>query len=156
MSLFPELFRQNQSSPFRDLARVQRELDRAFESWFERPAALKTGDVTGVASWTPPCEIYETESGYELSAELPGVRKEDIKVDIEDNRVSFSAEKKSEKRDARTHVSEFSYGTFSRSFTLPQEINLERSGASFENGVLKINLTKATESAPKARTLTVK
>jgi HSP20 family protein len=159
MATFPELFRSN-TNPFRELSRVQREMDRIFDGFYERP--FKTGDVSLASSnWAPPCEIHETATAYELRAEMPGIRKEDIKIDIEENRVSFAAEKRSQRngeaaKDAKTHFSEFSYGSFSRSFSLPQSIDLEKSGAAFDHGVLTITLTKAAPPAAKTRTLTVK
>ncbi len=159
MATFPELFRSN-TNPFRELSRVQRDMDRIFDGFYERP--LKTGDVSlATSNWAPPCEIHETATAYELRAEMPGIRKEDIKIDIEENRVSFAAEKRSHRngetgKDTKTHFSEFSYGSFSRSFSLPQSIDLEKSGAAFDHGVLTITLTKAAPPAAKTRTLAVK
>ena len=158
MANLPELFRTN-TNPFRELARVQREMDRLFDGFYERP--YKGGDLTTAQNtWAPPCEIHESQNAYELRAEMPGIRKEDIKIDIEENRVSFSAEKKSQwksdTKDAKTHFSELSYGSFSRTFTLPQAVDLEKSGAAFDHGVLTITLTKAAPPAAKSRTLAVK
>lgn len=112
-------------------------------------------------NWSPPCEVRETPNAYELRAELPGTRKEDISIDIDENRVSFSAEKRNRRtqdasREGKTHFSEFSYGSYSRSLTLPQTIDLEKSGAAFDHGVLTITLTKAAPPAAKARTLAIK
>ncbi len=91
----------------------------------------------------------------------PSWAEENIKVDIEENRVSFSAEKRNSRtqdasKESKTHFSEFSYGSYSRSFTLPQTIDLEKSGAAFDDGVLTITLTKAAPPAAKARTLAIK
>lgn len=158
MANLPELFRTN-TNPFRELARVQREMDRLFDGFYDKPYRNTEAAATAGA-WAPPCEIHENQNSYELRAEMPGIRKEDIKIDIEENRVSFSAEKKaqwkSDNRDSKTHFSELSYGSFSRTFTLPQAVDLEKSGAAFDHGVLTITLTKASPPAAKSRTLAVK
>lgn len=161
MANLPEFFRSHTpGNPFRDLARVQREMDRIFDGFYDRPfKGTETAMTAG--NWSPPCEVHETPNAYELRAELPGIRKEDIKVDIEENRVSFSAEKRNTRtqdasKENKTHFSEFSYGSYSRTFTLPQSIDLEKSGAAFDHGVLSITLTKAAPPAAKARTLAIK
>ena len=160
MATFPELFRSNSTNPLREVSRVQREIDRLFDGFYDRP--WRAGEGAAPASaWAPPCEVHETAAAYELRAEMPGVKKEDIQVDIEEDRVSFRAEKKSAwkgeaNKDARTHFSELTYGVFTRSFTLPHSIDLEKSGAAFDHGVLTITLTKAAPPAAKSRTLAVK
>jgi HSP20 family protein len=134
-------------------------MDRLFDGFYDR--SYKGGDGTTTANtWAPPCEIHETQNSYELRAEMPGIRKEDIKINIEENRVSFSAEKKSQwksdAKDAKTHFSELSYGSLSRTFTLPLAVDLEKSGAAFDHGVLTITLTKAAPPTAKSHTLAVK
>ena len=102
-------------------------------------------------NWVPPVDIQETEEGYRLLAELPGLTKEDINITLENNVLRLSGERKFE-RDAKKesfHRVERTYGAFSRAFALPQQVNPEGVQASFENGVLTITVPKAEQAKPR-------
>ncbi|MEW6687929.1 MAG: Hsp20/alpha crystallin family protein [Pseudomonadota bacterium] len=127
--------------PFNEL------VDDFFRGFFVRP-------VTGGAG--PRVEVAEKNGAYIVSAELPGVRKEDIQVDIDGAQVTLSAEVKREKevRDGeRVLHSERSYGKLSRSFTLPQELDEAKAEARFRDGVLELTLPKKAAAARKAITI---
>jgi HSP20 family protein len=99
----------------------------------------------------PPVDIQETEEGYRLQAELPGLTKEDIDITLENNVLRLSGERKFE-RDVKKesfHRVERTYGTFSRAFSLPQQVNAEGVQAGFENGVLTILVPKAEQAKPR-------
>ncbi len=100
------------------------------------------------------CEISETPTAYNLKFEVPGLKKEDIRIDLHDNRLVVSGEKKSERKDEKIHYSEFSYGSFVRSYTFPTKVNPEKVDAKYDGGILRIEVAKTTE-AP-ARTISVK
>ncbi|HVS00930.1 MAG TPA: Hsp20/alpha crystallin family protein [Thermoanaerobaculia bacterium] len=102
-------------------------------------------------TWTPPVDIQETEEGYRLTAELPGLTKEDIQITLEDNVLRLSGERKLEKNADKDsyHRIERVYGVFTRAFTLPSQVNGAGVTASFENGVLTIQVPKAEQARPR-------
>jgi HSP20 family protein len=99
----------------------------------------------------PPVDITEGEDHYLVSAELPGVRKDDITVELQEGVLSIRGEKKSEREETQEKGRwlERSFGTFSRSFTLPSDANSERVDARFEDGVLRLRIDKKPEAKPK-------
>jgi HSP20 family protein len=102
-------------------------------------------------NWHPSVDVYENEDGYVLKAELPGVNKEDIKLDINNKTLTLKGEKKlEEKREKENYVRiERSYGSFTRTFTLPDKVDTENIKANYKDGVLQINLSKKEETKPK-------
>ena len=104
-------------------------------------------------------DITETENAYILEAELPGFRKEDIKVDIDNNYLTISAERNTEREEKDNSGNvirrERSYGTFSRSFDITG-VQPDKIEAAYENGILKLELPKKEESIPKSRRLEIK
>jgi HSP20 family protein len=118
---------------------------------------LSTGfDWTGrelAGTLYPHVDITESETGYAIKADLPGLAKEDIKVTVEDGVLSISGEKKQEiekKEKNRYYHFERSYGRFIRSFTLPTHVDGKSVEAKYHNGVLEVHLKKTEESKPKA------
>ena len=102
-------------------------------------------------SWMPPVDIQESEDAYRLTAELPGLTKDDINITLENNVLRLTGERKFE-RDVKKesfHRIERTYGTFSRAFALPQQVNPEGVQATFENGVLTITVPKAEQAKPR-------
>ena len=103
--------------------------------------------------------IREDEGSYFLEVAAPGVKKEDFKLNVEDNvlRISAGTEKKEEKQEnnGRYTRKEFSFSSFSRSFTLPETINVEAISANYDNGVMYIQLPKREESKPKSREISI-
>src|SRR5260370_14146997 len=109
-----------------------------------------------VADWSPEVDISEDDHGYLLKADLPEMKKEDVRVTVEDGILSVSGERKSEKEDKKRkfHRIERSYGNFRRSFTLPEDTNGSKVTADFRDGVLKVHLP--TTSTPRSKPIEVK
>jgi HSP20 family protein len=109
------------------------------------------GEEVSNRGWVPPVDIQETEDAYRLHAELPGLTKEDIDITLENNVLRLSGERKFEKEVKKEsfHRVERTYGTFSRAFALPQQVNSEGVQASFANGVLTITVPKAEQAKPR-------
>ena len=130
--------------PFRDLARIQDEVNRLFDD-----RAYRTGESVG---WTPSCDIYEDAEGVTLRFELAGVEPKDVDVRFENGVLTVRGERKleSDEKRANYHRIERSYGTFTRSFSLPGTLDPERIKAEAKNGVLSITLPKKAEAKPRA------
>ena len=94
----------------------------------------------------PSTNIIEKNDGYELHMALPGVQKKDVKISLEKNVLSIASDKKASDDDANYTRREFMYGTFCRSFTLPDTIDTEKISADFKNGILKVKLPKKEET----------
>ena len=116
-------------------------VDDLFKGFFVRPVAFEgRGEAPRMK-----VDVAEKNGAYQISAELPGVRKEDIQVTIDGNQVSLSAEVKREKevpQDERVLHTERSYGKVTRSFSLPQEVDEAKAEAKFRDGVLELTLPK--------------
>lgn len=137
--------------PFRELEEVADRLNRVFG---RGTAALATAGKDGFFSfdWTPSVDIAETPETFEIRAELPDVKKEDIKVTVEDGELRISGERKQEKEEKgkKYHRIERSYGSFMRSFTLPDNVDDSRLSAEYKDGMLNVRLPKAEKAKPKA------
>jgi HSP20 family protein len=124
--------------------------DVSFPSWVD--AFLRGTELPETSSnfFRPHVEIQETDTAYSVSAELPGVKKEDIKIDLKNSEllISGSKEVKKESKDGKVHLSEFSYGKFSRSFNLPELVDKSKIAADFTDGLLSIHLPKVKEAKP--------
>lgn len=120
---------------------------RLFDTFFQEGQ----GEDVANRTWTPPVDIQETEEGYRLMAELPGLTKENINITLENNVLRLTGERKFEK-DAKKdgyHRIERLYGNFSRSFVLPQQVSSDKVQAAFENGILTITVPKAEQAKPR-------
>lgn len=106
-------------------------------------------------NFTPACEINETEKFYCIGLDVPGLRKEELDIEVKDDRLHISGERKNEERTDKNTVlrSERRYGKFSRVFTLPQHVNTEAIEARFENGVLDILIPKEEKTQTKKITI---
>ncbi|MCC5907637.1 MAG: Hsp20/alpha crystallin family protein [Balneolaceae bacterium] len=102
-------------------------------------------------SFAPSIDISENEKQYMIDVEIPGVDKKDIKLNVENNTLTISGERKFEKKEdgKQYHRVESHYGTFSRSFTLPDNVNSESINASYNNGILSITVDKSEEKVRK-------
>jgi HSP20 family protein len=102
-------------------------------------------------SWAPPVDIYETEDAIVLKAELPGVDPKDVEVRVEDNTLYLKGERKFEKevKEQNYHRVERSYGSFARSFSLPNSISTDKVKAEFKDGLLTLTMPKREEAKPK-------
>ncbi len=114
-------------------------LNRSFDSLF--PEFVFSGEMNKYAM---PVEIEEKDNQYEIKAELPGIKKEDLEIDIDKNHVTMAAKKEEEhQQDTKSYrKSEFKYGEFSRTVYFPQEINVEETKAKLEHGILRIEAPK--------------
>ena len=134
--------------PFREFEGVQARLDRMFG---ERPLRGMDGDVS-FAEWAPAVDIQETETEYVIKADLPEVKKEDVKVEFADGVLTVEGERKQEKEEKgkKFHKIEREYGKFVRRFALPTEIDASKLAAEFKEGVLNVHLPKSPSGKPKA------
>jgi HSP20 family protein len=136
--------------PFRELRSLHDELSRVFVDPF-----TGGGEEMSRGVWSPSVDVFENDDKIVLEAELPGMRSEDVDVSIENNVVTIKGERKFEKKEEKDnyHRIERSYGSFTRSFTLPRTVTGDEASADFENGVLKITLPKREET--KARKIEI-
>ncbi len=134
--------------PLRDLISIQDRMNRLFDQTLSRSRAEE--GITASA-WTPAVDIYETPEMIVLKAELPGVTREDIDIQIRDNTLTLRGERRFAKdvREENYLRIERVYGTFQRNFTLPTTIRQEGIKAVFKDGVLELMLPKAEEAKPK-------
>lgn len=109
-----------------------------------------------VGDWMPVVDIEENKEAYLVKAELPGVDKEDVSVKIDDGVLTIKGEKKSKVEDKKQHRVECSYGSFIRSFTLPQTVKAEKVEAEYKDGILKLTIPKSEEAKPKQIEVKVK
>jgi HSP20 family protein len=108
--------------------------------------------------WTPPCDVFETAKEIVIRAELPGLKKEQVNVSVENNLLTIFGERKFEEETRREnyHRIEFAYGDFRRSFTLPQFVDPAKISAEFKEGILTLKLPKREEAKPKQIEVTAK
>lgn len=134
-------------SPFRELEDIQDRLS----SLFGRTRMGDLRETMTVSEWTPLVDITEDDKEYLIKAELPDVKKEDVKVTVENGVVTITGERKFEKEEKgkKYHRIERAYGTFMRSFTLPEGAAGDKISAEFKDGVLKVHLPKSVEAKPK-------
>jgi len=140
--------------PFRDLVSIQDEMNRLFDDFFGRPI---TRPEWTEPAWCPCVDVSETKDDVIINTEIPGMSKDDVKVSIQDNVLTLSGEKKQEKeeKDSNYHRLERSYGSFSRSFTLPTTVQPDKVKAAYKDGILRITLPKSEEVKPKQIPITV-
>jgi HSP20 family protein len=143
-------------APFRrryDRSLLQPQQDRDFSSLFQSffddfaPSIFQTG----LKNFDPKVNISETETDLIITAEVPGMSSDELKVDISGARLTLRGEKRTENEESGTHYHriERSYGTFSRSFTLPSYVRSEEINASYKDGVLTLTLPKEEKALPK-------
>lgn len=109
------------------------------------------GELSTLADWSPQVDIAETPSEFTIKAEIPEVNKEDVTIGIEDGVVTIRGERRKEKeeKDKTYHRVERFYGTFSRSFSLPDNVDASGATATFKDGVLTLQIPKTTQAKPK-------
>ena len=137
-------------NPSRELEEMSDRLNRMFNRQDLPQANAKETMV--VADWAPSVDISETDGEYQIKAEIPDVKKEDVKVTLEDGVLTIQGERKHEKEEKgkKYHRIERSYGSFVRSFTLPDLVDEEKVKAEFKDGVLNLQLPKSEKAKPKA------
>jgi HSP20 family protein len=137
-----------------------REMEEAPQNRFPRfflggfPNRMGSGEIPSlaVADWSPEVDISEDDRGYLLKADLPEMKKDDVRVTVEDGILSVSGERKCQKEDQKKkfHRIERSFGTFRRSFTLPEDADSTKVTAEFREGVLKVHLPTTPVARSKA------
>lgn len=134
--------------PLGNIFNIQKEMNRLFDEFLTTPPESR-GLAEG--AWSPSVDISETEHEVVVTAELPGVNQEDVKVRVQDNVLTLSGEKKQEKeiKEKNLHRIERSYGSFHRSFALPVEVDVAKVKATYKSGLLKVTLPKTETSKPK-------
>jgi HSP20 family protein len=105
----------------------------------------------GGSSFVPKVDIIENETAFEIHFAVPGLTKEDFNIEVKDNYLTVSGERKfsNEKKDKNFHSIETSYGSFKRSFSLPETVNAEKAQANYNNGILELTLPKDEKKALK-------
>ena len=125
-------------------------ISNVFENDWNFPVRSKT-------NWSPPVDVKETDDSFTLTADIPGLTKKEVTVNVADGIVSISGERKleDEKESDNYHYRERRYGSFSRTFNLPETVNEEDISASFKNGILSIELPKQELVLPKERQIKI-
>jgi HSP20 family protein len=143
--------------PFRDLVTVQDRMNRIFDDAFRGFPRGAEEDWALGGTWAPAVDIYEHEGSLVLKAELPGIDPKDVDVRVENNTLTLRGERKfeSEVKREQYHRVERAYGTFSRSFTLPNVVDTEKIKAEFKDGVLRVTLPQKDEAKPKQISISV-
>lgn len=138
----------NQNSPFSNLDHFTKEFEGACK---EMDKVLVPFKKDFERYWSVPTNIHETEKAYVFSFDIPGLKKEDISVELVSNQISIRGERKEEKKsdDAKTHRTECWKGQFRRTFTLPEDADSGKVEAAYENGVLNLTIQKSEERTPK-------
>jgi HSP20 family protein len=136
--------------PFRDLLSLQDRMNRMFDESYRGGRGASDDWALG-GSWAPAVDIYEHQGNIVLTAELPGVDAKDVDVRVENNVLTLRGERKFENEVKREkyHRVERAYGTFSRSFTLPNVVDTEKIKAEYKDGVLQVTLPQREEAKPK-------
>ena len=136
--------------PFRELTALQNEVNRLMGRFGTEPAERQ--------SWMPSIDVVETKEAIKFKADLAGMKPEDIHLEIEDNVLTISGERRFEEKveEDKYYRIERRYGSFSRSIALPQGVKTDSIEANYENGVLEVTVPKAEEAKPKRIDVTVK
>ena len=139
-------------NPLREMEQAQNRLNRIFSGGFPNRIGSDEIPSMAVADWSPEVDISEDDQGYLLKADLPEMKKDDVRVTVEEGILSVSGERKNEKEDQKKkfHRIELSFGTFRRSFTLPEDADSTKVTADLRDGVLRVHLPTARVAKSKA------
>ncbi len=138
--------------PARELNTLQNEMNRLFNTFFDTP----NGGTAG-RRWLPAMDLVETNEDFVLRADLPGLSEEDVNIELEDNVLTVSGERKAQRQEENEgyYRVERSSGVFSRSLTLPEGVDPEAIKASFDKGVLEVRIPKPEERKPRKVAISV-
>jgi HSP20 family protein len=136
--------------PFRDLTSIQDEMNQMFDRVFGRRGTSREGGLSS-GTWAPAVDISERKDAYVVSAEVPGIRPEDLDVTLEDGLLTIQGERRMEEEssDQQYHRVERRFGSFRRSITLPSQVRADAIEASYADGVLQVVVPKAESAKPK-------
>jgi HSP20 family protein len=145
-----------QYSPWNMLQQFTEEMDRMFDDWGfgRRSAAPRSG---GAELWAPRVDVFQRNNELVIKADLPGLKREDVKVDVTDDAITIQGERRAEHEEERAGVyrSERSYGSFYRVVPLPEGAISEQANATFNNGVLEITMPAPPEQVTRGRRLEI-
>jgi HSP20 family protein len=138
--------------PVRDLESLSNRLNQVFGQSAARP-----DEAPVFADWTPLMDVEETEAEYLVKTDLPDIKKEDVKVAIQDGVLSLEGERKQEKEEKtkKYHRVERSYGTFVRRLSVPSDVDQQKVQAEFKDGVLTVHMPKSAASKPRSIDVTI-
>ena len=135
------------TNPFREMTRMGSAFDKMFENF---PDVTRRVGENGFA-FAPSCEVSEENNNYILKFDLPGIPKDQLKIELADNQLTVSAERKEEKKSdtKKTHLEELNYGSYMRTFTLPSAVDEKKVDAKYDSGVLTITISKLESAKAK-------
>jgi len=136
-------------NPFREMEDIHNRLFSLWNQTSSRPA--NSSESPTLSEWIPPVDISEDDNGYIIKAELPEIKKEDVKVTVENGLLTISGERKVEKEEKgkRYHRMERAYGSFVRSFRLPEDADNSKVSAQYKDGVLTLTVARSESARPK-------
>ncbi|HEX2085509.1 MAG TPA: Hsp20/alpha crystallin family protein [Solirubrobacteraceae bacterium] len=137
--------------PAREMQTIQQEMNRLFNTFFDAPATGGGGPGGGARRWIPAMDLVETDDHFVLRADLPGLDEDDVKIEVQENVLTLSGERRFEheaKKDGFYRV-ERGTGHFQRSLTLPEGVDFDAIAASFEKGVLEVRIPKPEQRKPR-------
>ncbi len=163
MSNYPIIYRYRSASPQRRQAQrgysIFDHMQREMADMFNRAQSMIDSDDQdgGGSFFTPAIDHHESDSEYRLSLELPGVKRDDVSIDVADGQINISGEKQSryETKDDHGSRTETRYGRFQRSIPLPEGVDADAVEATFEDGVLELTLPKVEQKAPESRKIEI-
>jgi HSP20 family protein len=137
--------------PVRELSTMQNEMNRLFNTFFDSSTPRNGGGGTVARRWTPAMDVVETDDHFVLRADLPGLSENDVKIEVDDKVLTISGERKSEHEQSSKgyYRVERSFGSFSRSLTLPEGVDADAIQASFDSGVLEVQIPKPEQHKPR-------
>lgn len=143
--------------PVRELNTIQNEMNRLFNTFFDAPAPQAGGTAGSARRWIPAMDLVETQDDFVLRADLPGLSESDVNIELEDNVLTISGHRKAEHQENKEgyYRVERSWGSFSRSLTLPEGVNPEAVKASFDRGVLEVRIPKPEQRKPRKVAISV-
>jgi HSP20 family protein len=145
--------------PVREINTIQSEMNRLFNTLFESPGQSGNGTTGGssLRRWIPAMDLVETDDDFVLRADLPGLSEEDVNIELEDNVLTISGERKAEHEERKEgyYRVERSSGSFSRSLTLPEGVDPAAVKASFDRGVLEVRVPKPEAKKPRKVAISV-
>jgi HSP20 family protein len=143
--------------PVRELNSIQTEMNRLFNTFFDSPASAGTREGHTLQRWIPPMDLVETENDFVLRADLPGLAEGDVNIELENNVLTLSGERKAEHEERKEgyYRVERSSGTFSRSLTLPDGVDPDAVRANFARGVLEVRIPKPEARKPRKVAISV-
>ena len=135
--------------PAREISSLQSEMNRLFNTFFDTPTT--TGNGGAVRRWVPSMDLVETDEHFVLRADLPGLSEQDVAIELEDNVLTVSGERKAEHEEKKEgfYRMERSFGQFRRSLTLPEGVDADAIAATFDKGVLEVRIPKPEERKPR-------